>query len=225
MKNKLIKVKQFIIKNLLGMIIGGVVVGSISIATANYAFDSSNVYYNKSSSGGSYDNVQGALNELYSKANSGYKMYFYDGEIDSSNYDGYYKTAFHATNYKPIAMHTKDGNLKTTFHLPNNGFFKNKKNVGFVVIMKPVESMWKFKDLARYVHHLDCYNYNTNSGANNHSDFTIIYNNMTDSSNDAILDISCNINGSGNIDVVFGQFTGSTNGTAVINQSMQAIGE
>ena len=73
MKNTLIKVKQFIIKNLLGMIIGGVIVGSISMATANYAFESSNVYYNRSSSGGSYSNVQDSITELYNKANNGYK--------------------------------------------------------------------------------------------------------------------------------------------------------
>ena len=76
MRNKLQIVKKFIIKNLLGMIIGGLIVGSISIATANYAFEGSNVYYDKSSSGGSYSNVQGALNELYGKVASGKKVYY-----------------------------------------------------------------------------------------------------------------------------------------------------
>ena len=37
------------------------------MATANYAFNGSNVYYNNSSSRGSYSNVQDSITELYSK--------------------------------------------------------------------------------------------------------------------------------------------------------------
>ena len=79
MKKVLIKTKDFIIKNLLGILIGFIIAGSISIATANYAFDGSNVYYNKSNSGGSYSNVQDSITELYSKVASGNKVYKVSG--------------------------------------------------------------------------------------------------------------------------------------------------
>ena len=65
------KIGSFAKKNLLGILIGGVIVGGISIVAADYSFYSSSVYYDNRSSASSSSNVSGALNDLYSKISYG----------------------------------------------------------------------------------------------------------------------------------------------------------
>ena len=115
MKKNLIKVKNFIIKNLLGILIGFIIAGSISIATANYAFEGSNVYYNKSSSGGSYSNVQDSITELYGKAKSAKKILNLNGVelTPSSNCN-----AFSLGSWK--SMTNANGSCYFTYNLTNN---------------------------------------------------------------------------------------------------------
>ena len=62
---------KFLKKNLLGMLIGGTIVGCISIVNADYSFKGTHVYYNNSSSGGASKNVQGSIDDLYSKIKYG----------------------------------------------------------------------------------------------------------------------------------------------------------
>ena len=77
------KIKELFKKNIklvIGFIIGGIVFGTIGVYAAT-ALLSQSVYYNNSTSGASSTNVQGALDELYTKAlNAG-------GGIDSDSID------------------------------------------------------------------------------------------------------------------------------------------
>ena len=55
------------VKLVIGLIIGGVVFGTIGVYAATTLLSQS-VYYNKSTSGATSTNVQGALDELYTRA-------------------------------------------------------------------------------------------------------------------------------------------------------------
>lgn len=64
------KIKELLKKNIklvIGFIIGGIVFGTLGVYAATTLLSQS-VYYNKSTSGASSTNVQGALDELYEKA-------------------------------------------------------------------------------------------------------------------------------------------------------------
>ena len=60
------KVVSFFKKNILGIIIGGVIFGSVSVLAATY-FPSNQVTYDNGTSGLSSNNVQGAIDELYNE--------------------------------------------------------------------------------------------------------------------------------------------------------------
>ena len=55
---------QFFKKNILGIIIGGVIFGSLGVCAATY-FPSNNVTYENKNSGLKSTDVQGAIDELY----------------------------------------------------------------------------------------------------------------------------------------------------------------
>ena len=59
------KIKEFFKKNILGIIIGGVIFGSLGVCAASY-FPSNNVSYDNKTSGLKSTDVQGAIDELYS---------------------------------------------------------------------------------------------------------------------------------------------------------------
>lgn len=63
------KVVSFFKKNILGIIIGGVIFGSVSVLAATY-FPSNQVTYDNGTSGLSSNNVQGAIDELYNNINT-----------------------------------------------------------------------------------------------------------------------------------------------------------
>lgn len=63
------KVLKFIRNNIIGFVIGGIIFGTIG-AYAATQLASSSVYYNNANSGGSSNTVSGALDELYTKANT-----------------------------------------------------------------------------------------------------------------------------------------------------------
>ena len=63
------KILNLIKKNIFGVIIGGIIFGTIG-AYAATQLASSSVYYNNANSGGSSNTVSGALDELYTKANT-----------------------------------------------------------------------------------------------------------------------------------------------------------
>ena len=66
---KLRKLLKTNIKTVLAFIIGGIVFGTIGVYAATTLLSQS-VYYNNSTSGASSTNVQGALDELYTRANT-----------------------------------------------------------------------------------------------------------------------------------------------------------
>ena len=75
MKKHIVKFGHFMKKHILaiviGAVIGGLIIGSITTAAAYYTFTGTNVYYNNSNSGGSSSSVSGALDDLYSKISYG----------------------------------------------------------------------------------------------------------------------------------------------------------
>ena len=77
MRKKIKKIGKFIRNNILGFIIGVIVSTTVGVGAATM-FASSDVVYDNSSSGGSSQTVQGALDELYEKASTckSDKVYF-----------------------------------------------------------------------------------------------------------------------------------------------------
>ena len=77
MRKKIKKIGKFIRNNILGFIIGVIVSTTVGVGAATM-FTSSDVVYDNSSSGGSSQTVQGALDELYEKASTckSDKVYF-----------------------------------------------------------------------------------------------------------------------------------------------------